>query len=433
MTERYPAPGADGFEWFDAARFGMFVHWDHASQQGLEISWPMVGGIFSLPASQRVDVERYNASASTFDPRRWDPADLAARARRAGMRYVVFTARHHSGYNMFDTALSDFGVMHSPYGRDITREFVDACRAEGLRIGLYYSLSDWHHPDYPAFRDEDQPYVFGSSPPLGTEEQAERFRSYLLGQLDELMTGYGHVDIVWFDGGWERPPAWWHPDEIMALLRDRQPDVLVNDRLLGHGDYATPEQFIPPTPPARRWETCMTMNESWAWNPDDTAYKSSRAIVHALCETASRGGNLLLNVSPLGDGSLPSEQIERLDAVSGWMEQHAATIHDTRPGLEPWQFYGPSTRSEPDTDGTERIHLFLLMRPYESITVRGLPVRRVRRATVVGTGDELVIGRRTGIIESLAPDPDGEITLRIADDQLDDLATVITLEIAPTV
>lgn len=424
-----PADGTTGQEWFDEARLGLFVHWDHASQQGLEISWPLVGGVFSLPLGQQVGVEEYHASAATFDPRRWDPADLARRARAAGMRYVVFTTRHHSGYAMFDTRHGDFGIMQSPYGRDLLREFVDACRAEGLRIGLYYSLSDWHHPDYPAFREQDKPYVFGRSPALGTEEQAERFRAYLLAQLDELMTGYGRIDVVWFDGGWERPASWWHPDEILALLRDRQPDVLVNDRLPGCGDYSTPEQFIPPTPPARRWESCMTMNESWGFNPDDTRYKSPRAIVHALCETASRGGNLLLNVSPMGDGSLPPEQIERLDALTRWMQVHSPAIHATRPGLEPWQFYGPSTQDAAPPAGTRRIHLFLLMRPYETVTVRGVPIRRVRSATVMGTGAQLRVSRRTGILDSLGPDPDGEITIVVPEDQLDPLATVITVEI----
>jgi len=410
--------------WFDEARFGMFIHWDHASQRGLEVSWPMVGGVFTLPYCQSVTPAEYHALAATFDPRSWDPAALARRAISAGMKYVVFTTRHHNGFSMFDTALSDHNVMHTPYGRDILRELVDAFRAEGLRIGLYYSLSDWHHPDYPAFRPEDAPYMPGISPPLPSDEQADRFRSYLLGQIRELLGNYGPIDILWFDGQWERSPAWWDCDAIAALARELQPDILINDRLPGHGDFVTPEQFVPPAPPAERWETCFTMNDSWGWNPDDMHYKSPRAIIHALCETAGRGGNLLLNVSPRGDGSLPREQVERLDAVAEWMHAHSDAICATEAGLEPWQFYGPSTRKE------NRLYLFVLARPYESVTVRGLPVRRVENVSVLGTGRVLEFSTRTGVIEQLMPDPDGELTIVLPESELDRWATVLTVGVA---
>jgi len=409
--------------WFDEARFGMFVHWDHASQRGWEVSWPLVGGVFSLPYCQKVGVDEYHALAATFDPVNWDPQALARRARAAGVRYAVVTTRHHSGFAMFDTKFSEHNVMNTPFGRDLVREAVDAFRAEGLRIGLYYSLSDWHHPDYPAFREEFKPYVLGQSPPLPSHAQAERYRAYLQGQLRELLTGYGPIDVMWFDGQWERPAAWWHPEEIAALLRAHQPDVLINNRLPGCGDFDTPEQFIPATRPEGRWESCLTMNESWGWNPDDTHYKSSRTIVQALCETAGRGGNLLLNVSPRGDGSLPPEQVERLDAITRWMDRHHDAIHDTRAGLEPWQFYGPSTRRG------NRIHLFVLMRPYDTVTVRGLPVRRVRRATVLASGVELAFTTRTGVLEQLTSDPDGEVTITVPEREIDEFATVITLDI----
>jgi len=417
MTE--PADHA----WFDEARFGMFVHWDHASQRGWELSWPLVGGVFSLPHCQSVPVEEYHALAATFDPRAWDPGALARRAVDAGMRYVVLTTRHHSGFSMYDSRVSDRTVMRSPCGRDLVREAVDAFRAAGLRIGLYYSLSDWSHPDYPAFTEEMKPYVFGASPPLPTNEQAGRFRSYVLEQLRELMTGYGRIDIVWFDGAWERPAPWWHAAEIEALLRALQPHILINDRLPGFGDVATSEQFVPPTPPGGRWETCLTMNESWGWNPDDPHLKSARTIVQALCETAGRGGNLLLNVSPMGDGALPPEQVERLDAITAWMARHSSAIHGTAAGLEPWQFYGPSTRRG------GRVHLFLLMRPDESVTVRGLPVRRVRRVSVLGADVDLPWRSRMPILDQLRDDPTGEIEVDVPAGVLDPLVTVLALDL----
>ncbi len=410
--------------WFDEARFGMFIHWDHASQRGLEVSWPLVGGVFTLPHCQSVTPDEYHGLAATFSPDAWEPCRSRRTRRAAGMRYMVFTTRHHSGFSMFATKWSDHNIMRAPYGRDLVREVVDAFREEGLRIGFYYSLSDWHHPDYPPFREEDKPYRVGLTPPRPTPEQADRYRAYLFGQLRELLTGYGQIDVLWFDGQWERPADWWRPEEIAALARQLQPGILLNDRLPGQGDFLTPEQFVPATPPDGRWESCYTMNDSWGWNPADTAYKSPRAIVHALCETAGRGGNLLLNVSPRGDGSLPPEQNERLDAVASWMPQHHEAIHDTEAGLAPWQFYGPSTRRD------TRINLFLLARPYDTVTVRGIPVRRVERVRVLGTGTALAFSTRTGVIEQLAPDPDGEVTITVPERDLDPFATVITIDLA---
>ena len=411
--------------WFDDARLGLFIHWDHASQQGYEVSWPMVGGVFALPQSQRVSVAEYSRSAATFDPGAWDPVELVDLAKRAGCAYVVRTARHHSGWSLYRTAHSDWSVAASPYPGDPVRELLDAARAAGLRAGLYYSLSDWHHPDYPAWTDDMGPYSFGSTPPMPTEEQAERFRAYVTAQLTELATGYGPIDEWWFDGQWERPSEWWRPEEIRSLLHRLSPGCIINDRLPGHGDFATPEQFVPPLPPVGRWETCLTMNDSWGYVPEDTDYKSTRELIHTLCEITGRGGNLLLNVGPRGDGSLTPEQTERLEGMARWWHLHGDAIRGTTAGLESWQFYGPSTRKADIT------YLFLLWRPYGSITVRGIPVRRVRSVRVVGTGRELHFRRRTGIIESLMPDPPGELTVSVPDDVLDDDATVLAVEISP--
>ncbi len=410
--------------WFDDARFGMFIHWDHASQRGWEISWPMAGGMFTLPRCQSVSPDEYHALAATFSPDAFDAAELARRAAAAGMRYVVFTTRHHNGFSMFDTALSEHNIMHTPYARDLTAEIADAFRAAGMHVGFYYSLSDWHHADYPPLLAEHRPYLPGFTPPRPSEEQSERFRAYLLGQLRELLTNYGPISVLWFDGQWERAPDWWDVDAIAALARELQPGILINERLPGHGDFVTPEQFVPAAAPGARWETCFTMNDSWGWNPDDTNYKSARAIVHALCETAGRGGNLLLNVSPRGDGALPPEQLDRLDVITAWMDAHHEAIHDTTPGLEPWQFYGPSTRRG------NRVFAFCLMRPYDTVTVRGLPVKRVARVRVLGTGAALTFGTRTGVIEQLMPDPDGEVTIAVPETELDEFATVLAIDLA---
>jgi alpha-L-fucosidase len=267
--------------WFETARFGMFVHWGHSSQQGIELSWPLVGGVVALPSAKPVPVEQYHSTAATFDPKAWDAPALAKLAKRCGMTYAVLTTKHHDGYAMFDSKVSDYSVMQSPYGQDIVRQFVEAMRAEGIRVGLYYSLSDWHHPDYPAFRQEDAPYKL----PRGVPPDPScwpGYIEYMFDQMRELLTNYGQIDLLWFDGGWERTPDEWRAREFHDMIRELQPDVVINDRLPGYGDYATPEQFVPAKPPERPWETCLTMNESWGYQPSDTKYKSARSLIHTL-------------------------------------------------------------------------------------------------------------------------------------------------------
>jgi alpha-L-fucosidase len=411
--------------WFTDARFGMFVHWGHSSQQGIELSWPLVGGFPAFPELRPVSVEQYHSTAATFNPKNWDARDLARTAKRCGMTYAVLTTKHHDGYAMFDTKTSDYGVMHSPYGGDIVREFVDAMRAEGIRIGLYFSLIDWHHPDYPPFTQDDVPYRFPRAVPPDPERWPA-FVETMFEQMRELLTNYGRIDLLWFDGGWERTPEEWRAREFHDMIRRLQPDVVINDRLPGFGDYETPEQFVPPTPPQRPWETCLTINESWGYQPADTKLKSARRLIHTICEVAGKGGNLLLNVSPTGDGNLPPEQLERLDVIAAWMARNGESIVGTAPGVEAWQWYGPSTRR----NGT--VYLHALMRPYESVTVRGVYIKRVKSVRALSTGEALQFSSRCSIMDRvLNSDPQGELTIEVPESAIDPHATAIAVEFAP--
>ena len=408
--------------WFDTARFGLFVHWSHSSQRGVDVSWPLVGGVLSPGSS--IPVDEYHSTAATFDPQAWDAVALAQQAKRLNMRYAVFTTKHHDGYAMFHTKQSDFSVAHSPVGRDLVREFADAMRAEGLRVGFYFSLIDWHHRDYPAFTDDDKPYTLGKW--RQPEPEAwERYIDFMFGQIRELLTNYGTIDLLWFDGGWERTAEQWQSERLNEMIRELQPEIVINDRLPGVGDFVTPERFVPAQAPEGAWETCMTMNESWGYNPSDTRWKSARQLIHTLCEVAGRGGNLLLNVGPMGDGRLQPEALERFAEIERWMARHAESIIDTTPGLESWQFYGPSTSSG------DRIYVHLLMRPYDTVSVRGVHVRRLRSVRSVSTGAELKFEVRSTIIDSLFNrDPLGEVTIQVPDDQLDANATVLALDFA---
>ncbi|MBD2120986.1 alpha-L-fucosidase [Trichocoleus sp. FACHB-262] len=408
--------------WFSTARFGMFVHWGHSSQQGIELSWPLVGGVFSLPFCGNMPIEQYHATALHFNPQHYNPAAWAQLAKRLGMQYVILTAKHHDGFALFHTQQSTFSIQHTPYEQDIVRQFVEAMRDAGLHVGLYFSLIDWHHPDYPAFTEADKPYRFGQYR-QPTPEQWERFITFMFAQVQELLTNYGPIDILWFDGGWERTPEQWRVQKLYELIRSLQPEILINDRLPGFGDFATPEQFIPPQPLAGAWETCMTINESWGYNAEDTHFKSPRQLIHTLCEVASKGGNLLLNISPMGNGEVQPELMERLTAIADWMAVNQESIVGTEPGLEPWQFYGPSTRRK------QRLYLHLLMKPYDTITVRGIPIQQVKGIQVLATGKALRYSTRCAISESiLNPNPLGELTIEVPEAVLDPYATILAVD-----
>lgn len=399
----------------------MFVHWTHIANRGLELSWPLVGGVHVLPHSGGVPVDDYYRDALTFAPEPRAAKEWMSLAARAGMRYAILTTKHHDGFALWPTELTDFSIARTPYAGDLVAEYVDAARAAGLRVGFYYSLSDWHHPDYPAFREEDKPYVKF----LGRRSESwDAYLEVLFGHVRELLTNYGRIDVIWFDGQWERTADEWKAAELAAMIRELQPDILINDRLPG-GDYKTPEQAIPATVPNGRWETCMTMNTSWGYVPADTSYKTATGIVHTLCEIAGKSGNLLLNVSPRADGTLPPEQVERLEAVGEWMAKHGDALYGTEAALEPWQFYGPSTKRD------DKIFLHCLWRPYEDVVVRGLPVKRVS-AKHFATGRDLKVRvRATAEQELMSRDPIGEVFVELPEQLIDAHATVVELTIAP--
>ena len=416
-------PGGNGPDaaWFDEARLGLFVHWGPASAAGRELSWPLVHGLPLLPAAAPVEPAEYYRGFEEFCPEPGAPRRWVAAARDAGMGYAVLTTKHHDGFALWPTRATDFSIARTPYRGDPVGEFAEACRAAGLRVGLYYSLSDWHHPDYPAYDGGGYLPYLGRRP---APDAWARYREVLFAQVRELCERY-RPDLLWFDGQWERTADEWGADELAAMIRELCPGVLVTDRLPGHGDVETPEQALPVRPPDGRWETCLTMNRSWGHVPDDRDHKSVRHLVHTLCETAGRGGNLLVNVGPRGDGSLAPEQAERLAGIGTWMERYGESIRGTTPGLEPWQWYGPSTRRG------DTVFLHLLWRPYETVTVRGVPLRRVREVREVASGRVLEHATRATVAEELSGDPVGEVVVRVPPEVVDDVATVLALDLAP--
>lgn len=291
--------------WWHAAKFGMFIHWGLYSTLGRH-EWVM--------ENEGIPVKEYESLADKFKPKPSAARDWARLAKRAGMKYMVMTTKHHEGFCNFDSKLTDYCATKRGPGRDLVREYVEAARAEGLRFGFYYSLMDWHHPD--------------GALCLKDEAARRRFVDYIHGQVRELMTNYGKVDILWYDVAWPLDAKGWESVEMNKMVRQLQPDIIINNRSKIPEDFDTPEQRIEASQ-NRPWESCMTLNDSWGYHASDRNWKSPTTVIRNLVTCARDGGNYLLNIGPTGDGSIPLESAEILTTVGGWMAKHGDTIYQS--------------------------------------------------------------------------------------------------------
>ena len=291
--------------WWHEARFGMFVHWGLYAQLGRH-EWAM--------NRERIPIAEYEKLADTWRPKERPAREWARLAKRAGMKYMVMTTKHHEGFCLWDTAQTDYNaVKHGP-GRDLVREFVDACREFGLRIGFYYSLMDWHHPDGARCATDDA--------------ARRRFLDFTDGCVRELCSNYGKIDIMWYDVAWPlRTPALWESARRNAMVRELQPDIIINNRSLLDEDFGTPEEHVTAAGPGRAWEACMTFNGSWGYMPSAIDWRSVREVLGMLRTATAGGGNLLLNIGPKPDGSAPEEAVERLEAVGRWVDKNGEALY----------------------------------------------------------------------------------------------------------
>src|SRR5438552_8388659 len=316
QTTQQPKPPAESpaviadrerrMKWWHEAKFGMFIHWGLYSVLGRH-EWVME--MEGIPATE------YQELAKRFNPKPNAARDWARLAKRAGQKYMVMTTKHHEGFCLFDTKTTNFCAPKQGPGRDLVKEYVDAARAEGLRVGFYYSLMDWHHPDGARCAND--------------EAARRRFVDYIHTHIRELMTNYGKVDILWYDVAWPLDAKGWESEKMNEMVFKLQPDIIVNNRNKLPGDFSTPEQRIEAAEVGRAWETCMTMNDSWGYQRADDNWKSAKTLVRNLVECAQGGGNYLLNLGPKGDGSIPVESVQRLTEVGRWMDKHGPTIYET--------------------------------------------------------------------------------------------------------
>jgi len=365
-------------KWWKDARFGLFIHW----------------GLYSVPAGEwkgetnhaewirttaQIPVTEYEKFVQQFDPEKFNATEWVQLAKQAGMKYIVITSKHHDGFCMFDSKQTDFDIMSTPFHRDVMKELSEACRKEGIQLCFYHSIMDWHHPDYLPRRDWEK-----DRPAAGAN--FSNYISYMKNELKELLTKYGKIGVLWFDGEWEN--TWTHEKgkDLYQYVRSLQPSIIINNRVdvgregmqgltkVGEfvGDFGTPEQEIPATGvPGIDWESCMTMNNNWGYNSHDNNWKSSEDLVRKLIDIASKGGNFLLNIGPTSEGVFPQPGIERLKDIGSWMKINGESIYETQ--ASPFKKLSWGRCTQKNINGGTRLYLHVFDWPVDGkLIVPGL-------------------------------------------------------------
>ncbi len=356
-----PAQRDERMRWWREARLGMFVHWGlYSAAEGVWDGKPYGGGVEWIQHQAGVPTDEYAAQLRPrFQPRKGFARDWARLAKDMGAQYVVFTSKHHEGFALLDSAVSDYDAKDFT-GRDLFKEIVKALRAEGLRVGVYYSMIDWHHPDFPV-RNTGLPHPLQhernrSLPNPDANRQLSRYVDFMHRQVEELVSNYGRLDVLWWDwSSKETQGDSWRAPELMARVRKHQPRIVMNNRLyyspnvegdnLGifdtsKGDFTTPEQHIPATgTPGVDWEACMTLNGTWGYSQHDLRWKTAETLIRNTVDIASKGGNYLINLGPRADGSIPEPIAVRFRELGAWMQRYGDSIYATTAnplGAVPW-------------------------------------------------------------------------------------------------
>ena len=366
---------ANRLEWWQHDRFGMFIHWG---------TYALAGRHEWVKKYERIPDDEYQKYFDNFNPDLYNPTEWAKMAKDAGMKYAVITSKHHEGFTLFDSKFTDYKATSTPYGKDALAAWVDAFRAEGLKIGFYYSLIDWHHPEYTIDRVHPQS--------AGTQEEYDAlnkdrdmgvYREYLKNQVREILTNYGKIDILWLDysfpGKFGKGRDDWGSIELMKMVRELQPEIIVNDRadlkeFAGGWDFTTPEQFKVPEWPTYEgekipWETCQTFSGSWGYYRDEHTWKDTKQLLVLLIESVSKGGNLLLNVGPTGRGTIDYRAENALSSMGHWMKYNSRSIYGCTEATE--SFHVPDHSLLTYNPATNRLYIHLLDYPLQNFTLKG--------------------------------------------------------------
>ena len=371
--------GHKKMQWFKDAKLGIFIHWGLYAVDGIDESWSFFNGYISH--------KDYLKQTKGFTAKKYDPKAWVKLIKESGAKYAVITSKHHDGFALWNTRYGNFNAVKGAAAKkDVITPFVGALRENGLKVGIYYSLPDWSHTDYTHFTRDSIRYKINAQP-----NRWKKFLNYYQGQLKELSDMY-NPDLYWFDGDWEHNSEEWQVPKVRQMLFNKNSNTIINSRLRGQGDYATPEQGMPITrPKSKYWELCMTMNNSWGFQKNDHDYKTTTQIIGIFADVIGNGGNLLLDIGPKADGSIPNEQVAILKGLGRWVAKHKEAIYGTDAGIPKEHFYGPTTLSKDH----KMLYLFIKGNPRGQVVLRGLK-NKINRIWVVGQGSKLshkVVGK----------------------------------------
>lgn len=396
-------------EWFDNAKLGIFIHWGIYAVDGVSESWSFY--------NNQVPYDKYMEQAKGFTAEKYNPREWAELIRKSGASYTVLTTKHHDGFALWNTqagALS--AVKSSPAGRDLIAPFAEEVRKQGLKLGFYYSLLDWSNENYPNHTRTVSRYDIKKD-----SIRWQKFRKFNFEQMTELNKRW-KPDLYWFDGDWEQTAEDWDSKGIVSMLRASNPDVIINSRIQGYGDYSTPEIGVPvDRPKSRYWELCYTINDNWGYRPGDTNFKTPQMLLCTFVECLSMGGNLLLDIGPKADGTIPREEVDILNAFGRWTSKHREAIYRTRAGISSVYFNGYTTLNETG----DILYLYLPYKPIGRVSLKGL-VNTVKKIRVVGDNTELDFKVYNKLSWSSVP---GIVYIDVPEEVQDTNITVLAVEL----
>ncbi len=391
-------------QWFNEAKLGIFIHWGIYSVRGIDESWSFY--------NRYLPYDEYMKQLNGFNASKYDPAAWAKLIKESGAKYAVLTTKHHDGVALWDTKESELNVVKkTPAARDLVKPFAEALKKEGVKTGLYFSMLDWSHPDYPKFLNNQDRYSDDSV-------RWNRFLKFRENQVHELAAF--KPDLLWFDGDWDYSAEKWKSKELRENINIWMPGVIVNSRINGYGDYATPENGVPIYKPAENnWELCMTINDSWGYQPTDKEYKSPNQVIRILADCIGMGGNLLLDIGPKPDGTIPDKQVKVLKELGRWTKKHKEAIYGTTAGIPKEYYYGASALSK----NRDIIYLFVDGKPNGPLLLKGIK-NQVNRIWVVGNGAKL---NWQVLMKAYWSEVPGQIYIDVPDSVLDEQVTVIAV------
>ena len=396
-------------QWFGDAKLGIFIHWGIYAVDGIDESWSFFNGYISH--------QDYLKQVGGFGAENYKPKQWAKLIKQSGAKYAVITSKHHDGFALWNTKYGELNaVEHSKAKRDVLTPFVKAIKKEGLKTGIYYSLPDWSSKLYTHFTKNEQRYQIKDEP-----ERWQKFLGEYQGQLTELKTKYT-PDLWWFDGDWEHTAEEWEAKKVREMLLNGSPGTIINSRLKGNGDYDTPEQGVPLSrPESVYWELCMTMNDSWGFQHNDQNYKTPNQIIRIFVDCIRQGGNLLLDIGPKADGTIPEGQLKILKEMGRWTSKHQEAIYGSRAGIPLDYYFGPTTLSK----DRKTLYLFVEHRPNGPLVIKGLK-NKVNRIRVVGNGTKLTQQIHNKPYWSAKP---GLLYIDLPEKVLDKQVTVLALQL----